>query len=242
MTESISILGGLGIGFLGSAHCIGMCGGIASALSLAMPPERRGTATLVAHHACYSLGRVLSYAIAGALAGAVGLVLGQALGARGGLVLRVAAAAMLVLLGLYLAGWWPGLAFLERQGARVWQKLAPLTSRLRPGRSLPSAFALGMLWGWLPCGLVYSALALAATSGSPAHGALLMAAFGFGTLPATLATGLLAQRLTWLTRAPVSRRLAGALMILFGLWTFTGGGGFALFRAEPPPPCHQTSE
>jgi len=238
MNESISILGGLTVGFLGSAHCIGMCGGIASALSLAIPPERRGTATLVAHHACYSLGRILSYAIAGGLAGAVGLVLGQVLGVRGGLVLRALAATLLVLLGLYLAGWWPGLAFLERQGERVWARLAPLTSRLRPGRSLPAAFALGMLWGWLPCGLVYSALALAVASGGPVQGALLMAAFGLGTLPATLATGLLAQRLTWLTRAPASRRVAGALMILFGVWTFAGGGAVALFRAEPPPPCH----
>ena len=242
MIDSISLLGGLSIGFLGSPHCVGMCGGIAGALSLALAQERRAPATVVAHHAAYSLGRVASYALAGGLAGAAGLVVRELLGARGGLVLRAAAAALLVMLGLYLGGWWPGLAWLERQGGRVWARLAPLTSRLQPGRSLPAAFAFGMLWGWLPCGLVYSAVALAAASGSPIQGALLMAGFGVGTLPATVIAGVLAQRLTWLTQVRASRRLAGALMIAFGIWTFAGGGGLALVRSGPPSPCHETTE
>lgn len=242
MTESVPIIGGLTIGFLGSPHCIGMCGGIAGALSLAAARQRRAPPIVAAHHAAYSLGRVASYATAGALAGAVGFVLGELLGARGGLLLRAAAAMFLVLLGLHVGGWWPGLAWVERNGAWLWARLAPLTARLQPGRSLPAAFAFGMLWGWLPCGLVYSALALAATSGSPLQGALLMAGFGVGTLPATVAAGLLAQRLTWLAQAPASRRLAGVMMIVFGVWTFTGGGGVALVRSTPPGPCHETTE
>jgi hypothetical protein len=235
--DALSLLGGAGIGLLGSAHCVAMCGGIAGALAMAAPGDG-GARPPLARLAAYNLGRVASYAIAGALAGALGVALAALLGPAGALVLRGLAALLLLVLGLYLAGWWPGLAHLERQGARVWRRIAPLATRLRPGRSLAGALALGMLWGWLPCGLVYSALALAATAGDWRHGALLMTGFGLGTLPAMLATGLVARRVTALARGTTPRRVAGVMLILFGVWTFAASGAVARLRGAPAAPCH----
>jgi hypothetical protein len=117
-----------------------------------------------------------------------------------------------------------------------------LARRLQPGRSFAGALALGMLWGWLPCGLVYSALAFAVTAGDAWHGALLMAGFGLGTLPAMLATGLLAQRVTALGRVVASRRLAGAMLIACGVWTFAASGAIATLRGVPAAaPCHEAA-
>jgi sulfite exporter TauE/SafE len=238
--DALSLLAGVGIGALGSPHCVAMCGGIAGALAMGGPAGGDARAPLVRQMA-YNLGRVASYAIAGGLAGALGVALAQALGLTGALVLRALAALLLLALGLHLAGWWAGLARLERQGARVWRRIAPLATRLRPGRSLSGALALGMLWGWLPCGLVYSALALAATAGDWRHGALLMTGFGLGTLPAMLATGLVARRVTGLARGATPRRVAGVMLILFGLWTFAASGVVARLRGAPAAPCHDAA-
>ena len=238
--DALSLLGGVGIGALGSPHCVAMCGGIAGALAMA-GPSGCGAPAPLARQAAYNLGRVASYAIAGAIAGALGVAFAHLLGPTGTLVLRALAALLLLALGLYLAGWWPGLARLERQGARLWRHNAPLAARLQPGRSLAGTLALGMLWGWLPCGLVYSALALAATSGDWRHGALLMTGFGLGTLPAMLATGLVARRVTALARGAAPRRVAGVMLILFGLWTFAASGAVARLRGAPPAPCHDAA-
>ncbi len=236
--EGLTLLGGIGLGLLGSPHCVAMCGGIAGAMALAT----RGCGAPAARALTFNLGRVVSYAAAGALAGALGLALSAALGAAGALLLRVAAALLLIALGLYLAGWWSGLAALERQGARLWRRIAPLARRLQPGRSFAGALALGMLWGWLPCGLVYSALAFAVTAGDARHGALLMAGFGLGTLPAMIATGVLAQRVSGLGRVVASRRLAGALLIACGAWTFAASGALAVLGGAPAAaPCHEAA-
>jgi sulfite exporter TauE/SafE len=235
--ESLSLLGGLVVGVLGSAHCVVMCGGIAGALAVA--PDGGGRLGAGGRQVAYNLGRIASYAAAGALAGGLGIALATAFGATGAMLLRAAAALLLLALGLYLAGWWSGLATVERQGARLWRRVAPLAARLRPGRSLGGALALGMVWGWLPCGLVYSALALAATSGDWQRGALVMAGFGLGTLPAMVATGLVAGRLGGLARAAAPRRIAGVMLIAFGLWTLAASGAVAPLRGAPPPSCHR---
>jgi hypothetical protein len=239
VNEPLTFLGGFGVGLLGSVHCLGMCGGLAAALSFGLPEEQRTRTWLAVLHSCYSLGRVASYAVAGAVVGAVGLQVVEWAGPGGRIALRGLAAALMVGLGLQLGGWWPALAGLERYAARVWQRIGPLAQRLKPGRSLTGALCLGMLWGWLPCGLVYGMLGVAATSGGPASGALVMAGFGLGTMPAMLATGVLAQGLARVTRNARSRQLAGALVILFGLWTLLGSGVLRQFSSEPPP-CHET--
>ncbi|MEO7496622.1 MAG: sulfite exporter TauE/SafE family protein [Massilia sp.] len=215
------------VGLFGSVHCAGMCGGIVSAFS-AVPPRRfpvpvitlgGGVATDAALRTlAYNGGRIASYASAGALAG------GLAGGAR---VLGNAAALqlagywlanlMLVALGLYLMGAWGGLALLERAGQTLWRRLSPLMRFLLPLDSPLKMAALGALWGWLPCGMVYSVLMTAMFSGSAASGAAIMAAFGLGTLPMLISMAMLGERL----RAAVGQRrlrLASGVVVLgFGL-------------------------
>lgn len=209
------------IGLLGGTHCIGMCGGIVSALTMGGPPR-------VLLHLAYNCGRIVSYAAAGAIAGALG---GLSLTLAGQLPMRIAlyvlANLMLVALGLYLIGVTQTLAFMERFGKRLWVHLQPLGKRYLPARTVAQAFPLGLLWGWLPCGLVYSALATALTSGSAVHGAGMMLAFGAGTLPNLLLAGLLAVRLRAYAALPAVRWLAGLLVLGFGVWGLIGAARLA---------------
>jgi uncharacterized protein len=206
------------VGLLGGVHCVGMCGGIVGALSLQIPGDRPKFPL----QCSYNLGRILSYGVAGALAGALGagsLMLGGAAQVRVGLY--VLANAMLVALGLYLMGAWRGLAALERAGGIVWNRLRPLTVRLLPVDSIGRALASGLIWGWLPCGLVYSVLTTALFTGNPVSGALVMLAFGAGTLPNLLAMGVAAGRLQPLLQRRGVRIVAGLVVLGFGavgLW------------------------
>ena len=214
----ISYLSVFLVGLLGGVHCVGMCGGIVTALSLSSATNRPAVPTLLA----YNFGRVTSYALAGAIVGAIGastLLLDRFIPAER--VLYGLANVMLILLGLYLAGLSRAVLALERVGSVVWARLQPLMKRFIPVRTLPQAFFTGAVWGWLPCGLVYSVLISALATGSAAHGALLMLAFGAGTLPSLLAMGLFAKRLQTLTRKPMVRLAAGLLVAAFGVWGLT---------------------
>jgi sulfite exporter TauE/SafE len=235
MTPELTITGGLLLGLFGGLHCIGMCGGIVSALAGAGPDGRVGHREIAAQ-LLYSAGRISSYTLAGAIAGGLGWSLLSLLGADAARALRVLAGAFLVAAGLYLAGWWLGLARLERVGARAWRHIAPLSKKLQPLDRSWKRFAAGAVWGWLPCGLVYAALAGASASGGAATGAAMMAAFGVGTLPALLAAGTLSQTIQSRVQ---TRRLAGALLVVFGLWTIAavaipGGHDHAHDAAEHP--------
>jgi sulfite exporter TauE/SafE len=199
------------VGLLGGGHCAGMCGGIVGALSLQTPPS--GTAVLV--HLAYNLGRIGSYVIAGLLAGALGQAAGSLMAVQHGLYLF--ASLMLVAMGLYLLGLTQFLAPLERGGQALWQRIQPLTQRFLPVRGIAQALPLGLLWGWLPCGLVYGALATALGAGSAGQGALLMLAFGLGTLPNLLLAGLLLARFRRFAQARVTRIVAGLLVLGYGI-------------------------
>ncbi|WP_220813666.1 sulfite exporter TauE/SafE family protein [Pseudomonas paralcaligenes] len=205
------------LGLLGGGHCLGMCGGLMGALTLAIPPEQRTRRLRLL--LAYNLGRILSYATAGLLIGLAGWAVASSPAA---MALRVAAGLLLIAMGLYLAGWWSGLTRIEAVGRHLWRHLQPLASRLMPVSSLPRALLLGAVWGWLPCGLVYSTLLWASSQGSPTDSALLMLAFGLGTWPVLLATGMAAERLTALLRRRGVRVAGGLLVILFGLWTLPG--------------------
>ena len=178
-----------------------------------------GSVSRAASRAGYQVGRLLGYAIAGALAGGFGSGLLHLLSPETALsIARWLQAAMLILLGLYLSGMWRApLASVERWGGRVWRAMAPLRSRLLPVRSVGGALRMGLLWGFLPCGLVYSALALSLASGGVVAGALTMLAFGAGTLPAMVVLGTLANRATSSTANRMLRRLAGVLIIVSGI-------------------------
>ena len=202
------------VGLLGGTHCVGMCGGIIGALSLQFPGQRGQWR----YHLAYSLGRIGSYGAAGMLAGAVGasgLLLNNVLPVQQGLYF--AANLLLIALGLYLAGIWYGVVQLERVGGVLWQRLQPYSKRLLPVRTPLQAFVLGMLWGWLPCGLVYSVLITALASGGAAGGGMLMLAFGLGTLPNVLAMGYFARQLKQFMQHRGVRLFAGLLVAGFGV-------------------------
>ena len=180
------------VGLLGGGHCAGMCGGIVGAVSLSLPGTRPRLPFLLA----YNGGRILSYTLAGLLAGAVGassFFLGHIVPVQK--ILYGVSSVMLVLLGLYLAGIWHGVTYIEGVGSGLWRRLQPLSKRLLPVRSAWQAVLLGAVWGWLPCGLVYSVLVAALAAGSAWQGGLLMLAFGLGTLPTLLAMGMAAVKL-----------------------------------------------
>lgn len=218
MVDLLPLLGSaLILGLLGGGHCMGMCGGLMGALTLAIPPAQRGRRLrlLVA----YNLGRVLSYGAAGLMLGMAGWAVANSPAV---LAMRIVAALLLIAMGLYLAGWWSGLTRIETVGRGLWRHIQPIASRLLPVSSLPRALLLGTLWGWLPCGLVYSALLWAASQGNALHSAALMTAFGVGTWPVLLATGLAAERVNRLLRRRSVRVAGGMLVVLFGVWTLPG--------------------
>jgi sulfite exporter TauE/SafE len=200
-------------GLAGGGHCIGMCGGIVGALSLGPGRGMQRLVRIAAAHA----GRVTSYALAGALVGFAGAALATGLAGSSGLVvLRIVAAALILAIGLQLLLGRPLLSRIERGGARFWRLLAPQLGKLMPPRDPLRAFGVGALWGWLPCGLVYAELAVAAASGGPLGGALVMSFFGFGTMVSLSVLSVLLHSLG-LSRMP--RRISGALLVMFSVWT-----------------------
>lgn len=217
MTEPSLWWAALIAGLLGGGHCVGMCGGIVSSLTMALPPGRRQPRQITGMLLGYNLGRISSYIIAGLIAGSLGQLLGQSwMGLAMGL--RALAAVMLILMALYIGRWWSGLIHIEMLGKGLWRKIEPLGRRLFPVRHGGQAFLLGSLWGWLPCGLVYSMLIMALSSGSGLYGALIMLAFGIGTLPTLMVTGLMADHLRTALRHPLWRHLAALVLLLFALW------------------------
>lgn len=209
MALEAGLLAALLGGFIGSVHCLGMCGGIAGALGVA--GGGRGSFAVA-----YSAGRIASYAVAGAIAGTIGAGLADAAGV--GPWLRLLMGGILVLLGLQVALSLRLLAPLEAAGAGLWRRLAPLARHFVPPRHAGQALALGALWGWLPCGLVYGMLAAAAGSGSAQGGAAFMAVFGLGTAPAMVGLAWASGRGSGWLSGP-RRRALGWLLVAFGLWT-----------------------
>ncbi|MEP3561079.1 MAG: sulfite exporter TauE/SafE family protein [Marinobacter sp.] len=206
------------IGLLGSTHCLGMCGGISASLSMALPVGRgfrfRQTLLLLA----FNFGRIGSYSL---IAAGIALLSTQAAGqwAWAGLQLMTLAGVLLIFMGLSMGQWWQGIRYIERAGAPVWRTLSPLTKRFLPVNNAGQALALGSLWGWLPCGLVYSTLGWAALQPTVPSAALTMFFFGLGTLPSMLATGYAAQWIRGIKSHQGVRKISGILLILFGLWT-----------------------
>jgi sulfite exporter TauE/SafE len=216
MAGSISILAALAAGAGSSLHCVGMCGGIAAALAARAhaPAGARRLWNVTAHH----VGRLVSYMLAGALAGGVGALTARSLPfAAAGAWLRLAAACVVVLVGFGLVWRLRVLLVIERFGGYAWARIAPLAGRVASRAHVSGPFLLGGLWGFLPCGLVYSMLVLAAMTGSAQSGALVMGAFGAGTLPAMFASSCLAERMSRGTRLQPLRAIAATALIGFGI-------------------------
>lgn len=214
MTE-FSLIAVFFVGLLGGVHCLGMCGSLVGIFTSQLPKDRPRWP----FHLAYSSGRIGSYAVAGALAGAIG---------QAGLLMRDAvpvqhllfalSSFMLILLGMYLAGGWGAVRRIEKLGGWLWKRLQPYTKQLLPVNTVPRALGLGVLLGWLPCGLVYSVLVTSLATGNAAQGALIMAAFGLGTLPNLMAIGLFWDNLKRHAQAPRVRLAAGLLVAGFGVY------------------------
>ena len=219
MNPDITLVSAFLVGLLGSTHCLGMCGGIVSALTFGVRADlRRSAWTLSPYLLAYNAGRIGSYVVAGLIAGAVGA------GAFGLLpsnstrwAVKLVGGGFMVALGLYIAGWWPGLQTLEKWGGMLWRRIEPFGRKLLPVDHPLKALAFGLVWGWLPCGMVYAMLAWALTSGSAGQGASLMLAFGLGTLPMLLTIGVAAEWFKQFVRHPWVRRGAGLSILIFGL-------------------------
>ena len=209
-------------GLFGGVHCVGMCGGIVAMLSLGQQPTTQKPSIL--HQLpillSYNFGRLAGYVTAGAIVGALGaslISLSDFDQTKQSLTLL--SAVFMLLLGLYLAGIWNALSKVEWLGSKLWKVIEPLSRRFIPVNTVQRALPLGFLWGWLPCGLVYTILIMSLSAGSALEGALLMLAFGLGTLPNLLAMGIVATRLVKWTRHPQIRLLAGLLVIAMGVIT-----------------------
>jgi len=211
------------VGLLGGVHCVAMCGGVVAMLTAGLAPERRrDAAARVLYQLAYNLGRIAGYTLAGAVMGGLGAVLLRSAALQWGQrALYTLAALLMIALGLYLGGWWRGVARIERAGTLLWRRLEPIGRRFLPVRTWWQAFAVGLIWAWLPCGLVYSALILALAAGGPGGGALVMLLFGLGTLPNLLGIGLLVGLAARYADLAWVRRAAGVLVTglgLYGLW------------------------
>lgn len=208
------------IGLFGGVHCIGMCGGMVAIFSLHTGKiGANRAATQLPRLLLYNLGRITSYTAAGVVAGGIGAgIVGLADIHASRIVLASISGAFMIALGLHLAGWWSGISKIERLGAYLWRYLQPLGTSFIPLQNSVQAFLLGLIWGWLPCGLVYSVLIWSISAGSAVDGALLMLSFGLGTLPNLLFMGVFAQRMQSLLQNSHLRRLSGVLIITYGLY------------------------
>ena len=198
------------VGFLGSGHCMSMCGGIASLLS----NNARSLSPSIPLY--YNLGRLTSYALFGVLIGGSVATIAEFSHINQMFVwLRIASAVFMIVLALYLGRWWLGLLKLEQLGQGIWKRISPFSRRLLPLKKPIYAIPLGFLWGWLPCGLIYSMLTWAAVSGSGVNGGLIMASFGLGTCPSILAISYSVTFVKHIQRAASIRYLAALLLLVY---------------------------
>ncbi|MDO6427781.1 sulfite exporter TauE/SafE family protein [Thalassotalea sp. 1_MG-2023] len=203
------------IGILGAGHCIGMCGGISSMLTAAVKQHSRKSFYFVA---AYNIGRIFTYSFLGLVAGFTGSLSIKALGLPV-ISLKFIAGFFLILLGLYIGQWLFWLNHVEKLGRTLWQKLQPISKHLLPIDSTSKALGLGMLWGWLPCGLIYSTLTWSIAAGNAIDGMAIMFFFGVGTLPALLTVSLGFQTITVMFKKLWVRRFIALGLICYGVFT-----------------------
>ena len=225
------------VGLFSTVHCIGMCGGIIGALTFSLPQHiRENRWRLIPYVSAYNVGRISSYTLAGALVGGLGENLAGFSPAYGHLALQIFASILMIGIGLYLAGWFPAFAKIEQLGKPVWKKLEPISQKLIPVKSPGHAYLFGLVWGWLPCGLVYSALLWSTSGETPLNGALFMFIFGVGTLPTVMAAGILTGWFMRLHRLPYLRPIVGITIIILAL--VTGYLGFENINVDHAEHVH----
>lgn len=218
--DPLVLLTAFTIGLFGGGHCLGMCGGIMGALTMAIKPDR--PALRICLILAFNLGRIAGYVF---IAVAFFWLVSVPVSYLSLAFMRIAAGLLLVAMGLYLADWWRGLTYLEKAGSIIWRRIQPLSKSLLPVHSPRQALLLGLLWGWLPCGLVYSALVYSATATFASEAALIMFSFALGTLPTVMFGSIFAGGLLAVIRRRKVRMVMGALLIFFGVWTLANSTG-----------------
>jgi len=211
------------IGLLGGTHCVGMCGGIVTALTIGLSDhKRKDSGRFFVYQLSYNFGRILTYTITGAIAASLGVVSEHyGFGIQARKILTLTAGTIMVFLGLYITGWWKmAIIFIENIGKIFWNIIEPIAKKFIPIRSIGHALIAGILWGWLPCGLVYSALFLAMSANSISQGALIMWIFGIGTLPVLLGIGYFSRNIFFQLQKKWLRVTVGIIIICFGIFQF----------------------
>lgn len=221
---NLDLLSAFAIGLLGSGHCIVMCGGISSMLTTAIS-QNGGQKYL--HVTGYHIGRILSYTIFGAIVGFTGSMAIKGFGLPLN-ALQVVAGLFLILLGLYIGQWFMALTKVESIGKYLWQFISPMTKKFLPVRNTKQAVSLGILWGWLPCGLIYSTLSWSLASGSAINGGMIMLFFGIGTLPAMMATSFGALNIKPILVNKMFRNIVALLLISYGSYTLSVATGLMI--------------
>lgn len=207
------MMAALVMGLVGTVHCVGMCGGMAAGIKMTSAPQQSTASMLTV----YNLGRLSSYFFIGILFASLGVAVYQQIPSSLNYI-RVFAAILLISMGLYVMKLPNVLPYLELVGSHLWRKVQPLTRRLLPLKSKRQAWLLGMLWGFLPCGLVYSALSLSAAQSTPLQGGGIMLAFGLGTLPSMLALGFVGEKVMQIRQNKIFQLVAGLLLIGYGIY------------------------
>lgn len=257
MTPEIGLLTALIIGFAGTPHCLGMCGGIAASLGAATASDDRSGRFRLALG--YNIGRLSSYTLMGGLFAGLVALLGSTVSAPAWAVFaRLATGLVMVAIAAHLLIDWRGLRRIEALGGFVWKGIGPVARSLLPVRNIGAALALGALWGWLPCGLVYTVLVAAALSADPATGATMMLVFGLGTLPAMTGVTVFGQAVRQWQGKRGLRRGLGLVLLLFAAWTLlspvskllgnghghahSGHGPQAAITLSAPGPCQSVPD
>ncbi len=200
-------------GLLGGGHCAGMCGGIVAAFSANLPKGPRWMYDLG-----FNFGRLAGYVAVGAILGGIAsfTALGQLQVLKS--ILFILANILLIVLGLYIAGWSLWLTQVEKVGQPLWRAIQPILRRFLPIRSVWHTPLIGFLWGWIPCGLVYTASLAALSTASAFKGGAVMLAFGLGTLPNLLLMGFFAARFMRVLNYPGVRPSFGVVIMAFGVY------------------------
>jgi hypothetical protein len=214
-----TLFSALMMGFIGSTHCIGMCGGIISTLSTNFSGNTQHNPFSI--QLFYNIGRITSYGFIGLLIGMFSSSLMELLPDPHAFSMKIAGI-FFILVGLYISQLLNSLRYLESAGQVIWRKIEPFGRKYLPATSIGHAWKLGLVWGWLPCGLVYSALALAITQLNPLHSALTMVVFGLGTLPTLLLIGHFAQNVKSILQNKMVRMVLGIILITYGVSQIIG--------------------
>ena len=221
LTASIPYLTAFLAGLFGGVHCIGMCGGMTGAMVYGIPAEKREGSHLWPFLLSYNLGRITTYTLLGILLGLIGAQSIELVEQYNGWMwMRIVAGSLMIVMGLYLAGWWMGLTRIEQLGGTlIWQRVQPYTKKVFPVETPGRALVFGLVWGLLPCGLIYTMLIWSLAAGGWMQGGAFLLSFGLGTLPTLLTAGWVAGSAGQIKLQKHWRSLAGLVVIVFGLWT-----------------------